>query len=160
MFLAPRLEEAHARAAPSSMLMRSMSRCYTQYAAYCEFVGTKMNIDASKATSVGFGMGSTISRGTACLTMPIGSIFVSFVIHVVDTYITILLSLADMNKHQLIFLNPFNKVTHLPSGESARVKLKFGHPMITWSRFMKCMFTIRYFIAVSAIHLWISCTTN
>lgn len=78
----------------------------------------------------------------SCLTMPIGSIFLSFDIHVLDAEIPILLSLADMNKHQLIFLNPFNKVTHLPFGESGRVNLKFGHPMVTWNRFIKYMFTM------------------
>lgn len=105
-------------------------------------MGAQVRIDKSKAANVGFGMGGTVSRGTRKLTIPIGDAFVSFDIHVVDADIPILLSLADMNKHELVFLNPFNVLMHLPSGAKARVQLKFGHPFISWNRFTKCMFPI------------------
>ena len=75
--------------------------------------------------------------------MPIGDMFVSFDIHVVDADIPILFSLADLDKNQLFYDNTKDLLIHRPTGNFARVTRKFGHPLVTWNPFIKCMFTVQ-----------------
>lgn len=79
-------------------------------------------------------------NGLIALLKEYGNIFIFFNIHVVDGDIPILLSIADMNRHSLVYLNTNDCLMHVPSGSLAKVKLTFGHPMIVWNRYMKCLF--------------------
>lgn len=114
---------------------------YEQYLAYCSFVGCKPCIDTSKSIRVGFGMGNTKSRGVATCKIPMNALVLSIDIHVVDTDVPILLSLADMNKYQIYYDNTKDLLIHKKSGSTARVQLKFGHPFIVWNPQLNCLYT-------------------
>lgn len=75
-------------------------------------------------------MGKTNSRGVSSLKIPIDQIVISFDVHVVDADIPILVSLADLDKNSLVYDNISGQLIHKPTGFTAQVVRKFGHPMI------------------------------
>lgn len=67
--------------------------------------------------------------------MPIGDLFLSFNIHVLVTDTPILLSIADLYRNKLKYINTEDALVHVPTASHARVKRVFGHPMVTWNRY-------------------------
>lgn len=55
--------------------------------------------------------------------MPVGALFVSFDIHVVDADIPILFSLKDLDKNNLYYDNSLDRLMHKPTGNFSFIQL-------------------------------------
>lgn len=84
-------------------------------------------------------MGNTHSKGVAICKFP-GELFLSIQVYLVEANILILLSLAEMDKHQLEFDNTMNILVHKPTGATEKIARRFGHPKIIWNQFTGCFF--------------------
>ena len=114
---------------------------YEQYLAYCSYVGVNPKINSNGSRNVGFGLSNTTSRGIAVCKMPIGKMIIAIEVQIVDADIPILLSLADLDKHHLLFDNMENTLTHVPTGAFSKVRRIFGHPFVLWNPFTNCLFS-------------------
>lgn len=87
-----------------------------------------------------FGIGCAQAIGVAIIEFPIESV-IKISVHIIDTYLSILLSLADMNAHQVHYDNLENKLYHFSSGHFAKLSRKFDHPFLLWNSINHCLFT-------------------
>lgn len=120
---------------------RSSSGGLDQYRAYCQHIGIDENIDRSKTAVCKFGISSSQSVGVADVEFPISNIVLKFSMHIIDTDLPILLSLADMDRLQVHYNNLEDKLYHVPSGHIAKVSRKFDHPFIWWNPIYQCLFS-------------------
>lgn len=70
----------------------------SQYKAYCAFVGDSTSIDESRQASVILGDVRHRAIGMARIRFPLGPTFCAFDIYLVDFFLPLLLSLADMDR--------------------------------------------------------------
>lgn len=119
---------------------RGSTSSESQYVAYCQHVGQKPQIKASKTTCL-FGIGKTESIGTAIIQFPVGKVILSFTVHIVKADIPMLLCLQDMDNLGIHFNNLTNRVTHENSKQSTLVTRQNGHPFIEWNPLLQCFFT-------------------
>lgn len=109
---------------------RGSSAGEAQYHAHCNFVGTQPNLDKSRAAVCHFGISSTKSKGVAPVTFPVGDIFLTFKVHVVDADTPILLSIDDMDSLGIYLNSLEDNLIHAESGLKAPIAQVHGHPFI------------------------------
>lgn len=61
---------------------------------------------------------------------PIDGLIFSFEVHVVNSDVPILLSLADMDKLDVWYNNLTDVLTHRATGATAKITREFGHPFL------------------------------
>lgn len=69
-----------------------------QYHAYCYATGRNVDIDTAKAAMCHFSIVSTTSLGVAKIDISIGGLWISFYVHVVDTHVSILMSIDKVDQ--------------------------------------------------------------
>lgn len=120
---------------------RGSSAGKAQYQAYCSKTGRQVNINESRAARCHFGIGSAVSLGTASITFPIGSFWVSFDAHIVDADTPILMSIDDMDRLGVYLNNLENVLVHSKTGSKVPITRVRGHPFVQWNSFSSCHLT-------------------
>lgn len=77
---------------------RASSGNHNQYHAHCSVMGISSSIDASKQFLVRLGRREKMFLATANIRFPIKNIFIAFNIHVVETDVSILICIDDMDQ--------------------------------------------------------------
>lgn len=113
-----------------------------QYKAYCAHVGRVEYIQRQHKERVQFGIGNTMALGTDTCHFLVNNLLLSVKVYIVDADVPFLLSLADMDRLSLSYDNTEDILHHRASGFTAEVSRKHGHPFVTWSRTLRCLFTI------------------
>lgn len=120
---------------------RSSSGGLDQYRAYRRHVGQHESIDRTKTAFCNFGIGGTSSIGVATIAFPVNNVILKFSLHIINSDLPILLSLADMDRLRVHYNNLADKLYHVPTGYFARISRIFGHPFLCWNPINHCFST-------------------
>lgn len=112
-----------------------------QFEAYCSATGNKADIDKTRAAECHFGFGSAMSMGVAKTSFTLGSYWLSFHAHVLDTEPPILMSIDDMDRLGIYLNNLENALIQPKAGQKASVNRVNGHPFLRWNPLISCLFT-------------------
>lgn len=109
---------------------RGSSGGKAQYLSYCKATGRKPDIDYTRAARGHFGIGTIISVGVGDISLPIGNLWMSFELHIVDGVTPILLSIDYMDRLAVFLQNLDNVLNNRDSGETADIVRLDGHPYL------------------------------
>lgn len=104
-------------------------------------MGISPSSNLSQQCLVSFGLGEETSKRTANIRFPIKDIRLDFKIHLVKTYVSILICIDDVDSID-VYLNNLTKTSHRSTfGIIVRVSRICEHPFHAWNPFMQCHFT-------------------
>lgn len=66
--------------------------------------------------------------------------------HILDTDVPLLLSVADMYKLKVYYTNLKNNLCNAPSGADATIVRLFEHLSLQWDPIQQCYFTVNQFL--------------
>lgn len=110
---------------------------------------TKPFIDSTRAASFRFAIGTTVSSEVGNIIYPVGNMWMSFDLHVVNFNTPILLSLDDMDRLGVYMKNLDDFFVHRASGEEAKITRLNGHPYLRWEKNIASYFT---FFELKCLH--------
>lgn len=104
-------------------------------------MGKLENIDTSKRVFCKLGISGKDSVGCARVVFLMNEILLEISVPIIDEYLPITLSLADMDELSIYFNNLSNDVIHQSSQEKTTVKRFYGHPFVHWDPLQQSFFT-------------------
>lgn len=112
-----------------------------QYKAYCSFVGQTPSIDSSKQASIILGDVRHRAIGMAGIRFPVGSTFFEFNIYLLDLFLPLLLSLADMDRMKVSLNNVRNLLLQEDTRLCPPITTQYGHAFLRWTPTIHVCFT-------------------
>jgi hypothetical protein len=106
-----------------------------QFEALQQLTNVELDVSTKGSVKVQFGIGSADSLGSATIPTPIGTI----VFHIMPANIPFLLSLRDMDEHQMLFNNLTNTL-ETPKGKFKVIR-RFGHAFYLWNTALEAFLT-------------------
>lgn len=118
----------------------------SQYTAYCHnndgrFTGQYPVIDEAEQASVILGDVCHRAFGVTNIRFATGTTFFNFEIYLVDLYLPILFSVANMDRMQVSLNKVRNILIQEDNGLSAPIKRQYGHPFVRWQPTIHACFT-------------------
>lgn len=97
-------------------------------------------MDSSTSAIVHFGINCIQSGGVAKIIFPVDNLCLSFDAHIVESNVSMLLSIYDMDRLGIYLKNLENRLMHSVSQSSAKVIRLRGHPNVRWHPQVQCLF--------------------
>lgn len=113
-----------------------------QYLVYWDHVGCRPMIDNTRPTMIHFGNGSEKSQSTALISFPIGSIAITFAVHILkEADVLLITGTEDMDHWGIYYNNISDRLIHPETGQFAHVVREGQHAFVTWNPPTKCYYT-------------------
>lgn len=81
------------------------------------------------------------SIGLASIKLPMDKTILEFNIHIINDDVSLLPSLADMDRMNIFYNNLINQLVHRESGMNSKVERFCEHPFVRWNSLLQSFFT-------------------
>lgn len=92
---------------------RASSGGYGQYQAYSRQKVQPESIDKTRMVHCKFGIGAATSNGMEKVCLPVQNVLLSLSVHIVDGDVPLMISLEDMDRMKLVYINLQDRLQHV-----------------------------------------------